>query len=175
MIPPNWADGKPPLVEWPCQTLRMTNRHIVSGTIMVLLSSTLNQWYLINHKIRRGAMVETPIKMTGELEFHFEKANAFRVIHVDGAYGGISPGNRMIHMAVFSERTPLPKLVVHAVADGILGVEIPEKRITKSGIFREVEADLVMSLDIAISIRDWLNARIEETQTLVAMLPGGSQ
>lgn len=100
------------------------------------------------------AVTPTPIKMTGELEFHFEKANSFRVIHVDGAYGGISPANRMIHMAVFSERTPLPKLVVQMVQDGILGAEILEKRVSKPGVFREVEADLVMSLDIAISLRE---------------------
>ena len=31
----------------------------------------------------------------GEMEFHFEKSNFFRVIHVDGAFGGISPGTQM--------------------------------------------------------------------------------
>jgi hypothetical protein len=49
-------------------------------------------------------MVEMPVE--GEIEFYFEKSHLFRVIHVDGAIGAISPGNRLIHMAVFNERAP---------------------------------------------------------------------
>jgi hypothetical protein len=100
----------------------------------------------------------------GELEFHFEKANFFRVIHVDGAFGGISPANQLIHMSVFSERQPIPKLIVQKVDHGLLGEEVSEKRVVKSGIFREIEADLVMSVDIAIAIRGWLDERITQIQ-----------
>lgn len=88
----------------------------------------------------------TPTRITGELEFHFEKANSFRVIHVDGAFGGVSPGSRLIHMAVFSERTPLPKMVVHLAENGVLGAEVMEKRVTKSGIFPELCSCLTATL-----------------------------
>ena len=100
----------------------------------------------------------------GDIEFHFEKANFFRVIHVDGAFGGVSPGNQLIHMSVFSERQPIPKLIVQRVSHGVLGEEISEKRVGKSGIFREIEADLVMSVDIAIAIRGWLDEKINQIQ-----------
>lgn len=109
----------------------------------------------------------------GELQFHFEKSKVFRVIHVDGAAGGISPGNRNIHMAVFSERAPLPRSVVHNVSAGVLGPEIEGRRTGKQGIFREVEADLVMSLEVAVAMRDWLTERINESAVLASGLIGG--
>jgi len=100
----------------------------------------------------------------GEIEFHFEKSNFFRVIHVDGAFGGISPGTQMIHMSIFSERQPIPKKVVQKIQHGVLGAEILEKRESRSGIFRELEADLAISLDVAVALRVWLDQRINELQ-----------
>lgn len=67
----------------------------------------------------------------------------------------------MIHMAVFSERTPLPQKVIHTVNEGILGPEI--KREGKEGVFREIEVDLVMSASVAIALRDWLDQKITES------------
>lgn len=109
---------------------------------------------------------ETTRLPDGELEFHFEKASFFRVIHVDGAFGGVSPGNRLIHMSVYSERQPIPKKIVQKINHGVLGEEIPEKRIARSGIFRELEADLVMSLETATAIRVWLDQKINELQQI---------
>jgi len=100
--------------------------------------------------------------ITGELEFHFHKSNFFRVVHVDGAFGGVSPGTGTINMAVYSERAPIPKSITHAVVDGIVGAENLSKRSALTGIFREVETDLVMSMEVAVVIRDWLDARIKE-------------
>ena len=59
-----------------------------------------------------------------ELEFDFEKSNFFRVIHVDGVFGGISPGSNLLHMAIYNERQPLPKKVFHKLDKGVLGQEI---------------------------------------------------
>src|SRR5262245_36343231 len=99
-----------------------------------------------------------------ELQFHFEKGSYFRVIHVDGAFGGISPGSQLLHMAVFNERQPLPKSITHQMDHGKLGPEIMDKREGRSGIFREVEADLVMNVDTAIAIRAWLDEKIVQIQ-----------
>ncbi|WP_145987240.1 MULTISPECIES: hypothetical protein [Bradyrhizobium] len=109
-------------------------------------------------------------KASGEIEFHFEKSRYFRVIHVDGAAGGFSPGNRNVHLAIFSERSPLPRTVVHNVADGVLGAEIESRRESKKGVFREIEADLVMSIETAIALREWLNERITESELISSMI-----
>lgn len=105
------------------------------------------------------------VPMEGELESHYGKANFFRVIHVDGAIGAVSPGNKMIHMSVFSERSPVPVKMVQRVSNGILGEEIAEKRVSKRGVFREVEADLVLSVDTAIAVRNWLDEKIQQAQS----------
>ena len=107
----------------------------------------------------------------GEVDFHFEKAAAFRVVHVDGAFGGLSPSGRHIHMTVFSERQPIPRKVVHQIAAGVLGPEIVERRETRTGVFRELEADLVLTKEAALAIREWLEQRIAElTQAEEAMV-----
>lgn len=115
-------------------------------------------------------MVEKPAE--GEIEFYFEKSHIFRVIHVDGVVGAISPGNRLIHMSIFNERTPVPKKIVYPISGGVvggpltLGPEIIEKREVRQGVFREVEADLIFSVDTAIALRAWLDGKIQESQRL---------
>ncbi|KRP85974.1 hypothetical protein AOQ73_36480 [Bradyrhizobium pachyrhizi] len=106
----------------------------------------------------------------GEIEFHFEKSNYFRVIHVDGAAGSLAPGGNYVHMAVYSERAPIPKKAVFNSHQGQLGDEVAEKREARSGVFRELEADLVMSLDAAIALRDWLAERILEGQAVAELM-----
>ena len=86
-----------------------------------------------------------------EIAFDFEKSRFFRVIHVDGAVGAISPSSAFIHMSVFSERSPVPKRMVHSLeAGGALGPEISEKRTVRPGTFRELEVDLVFNLETAV-------------------------
>ena len=64
-----------------------------------------------------------------ELSFDFIKSNYFRVICVDGAFGGVSPTGRSVHMAIYSERRPLPRKTVHSIEeDGDLGDEVKDNR-----------------------------------------------
>ena len=43
-----------------------------------------------------------------QLEFHYIKSNQFRVIHVDGGIGSITPKG-FIHFALYSERLAIPR------------------------------------------------------------------
>src|SRR5689334_23353953 len=102
-----------------------------------------------------------PGKKLGDIEFDFIKGNFFRVISVDGAFGGLSPQGRSIHMALFSERRPLPRKTVHSLGtDGLLSDELMDRRETRKAFVREVEADVVMDLPTAIAIRKWLTRKI---------------
>lgn len=102
---------------------------------------------------------------TPELQFHAIKSNYFRVIYAEGAVGGISPRG-MIQMAIFNERAAIPKLTVHeALATGgglVPGKEISEKRDGKSGIVRELEAEIIMSLQSAKAFHSWLGMQIDK-------------
>ena len=53
-----------------------------------------------------------------QMRFFYLKNPAFRVVHVDGAVGGVTPRGR-IPMAVYSERPAIPQSSVHSVVGGV--------------------------------------------------------
>lgn len=95
-------------------------------------------------------MVEIPATT---LEAHYEKSNFFRVIHADGMFGGLSPSGQL-HIAIFNQRSPLPKKSNILVAPN--GVTTETVTDTKTGIFREIEADVAMNLNTALAFHIWL-------------------
>lgn len=105
-------------------------------------------------------------KETDSLSFDFIKSNYFRVIHMDGAFGGLSPNGTQIHMAIWNERRALPKRVVHPLKDGTLGMEDMAKRDVRPAHVREVEVDVVMDLETATHLRIWLDDKIRQLQNL---------
>lgn len=101
-----------------------------------------------------------------EVEFHYLKSTHFRTIHADGAIGSVTPG-RYIHMAIYSERQPIPKEIVQEVkTDGTLGNVIQEKTISLEGIVREMEIDVLMSVATAKSVVVWLQEKIQQVEQI---------
>lgn len=99
-----------------------------------------------------------------KIEFHYIKSNYFRVIYAEGAYGGINPrGN--ITFSFYNERNAIPQVSevsVKADEKGILKSTSDEKVIaTRNGVVRELEVEISMNLETAISFHDWLGQRIE--------------
>ena len=93
------------------------------------------------------------------IQFHYIKSNSFRVVHVDGAVGSITPSG-LIHAALYSERAPIPRMAAHLVdEDGRLGP--PTEQDIRSGIVREVEVSLLLSRSSAEALRGWLDGQIE--------------
>ncbi len=110
------------------------------------------------------------------ISFHYLKGNHFRVIHVDGANGGVAPSG-FIQMGLFSERVAIPRLMVYRIReDGKLGEEIQDQRESREGIVREVEVLAVIDPPTARSIALWLNnhADIAESLNLRAAKGGGA-
>lgn len=91
-----------------------------------------------------------------ELVFHYEKGNHFRVIHVDGGHGGVSPDGQSLILSVYAERRPIPKKEVFDVDENGVLVQPRKSKDERTGIFREVEATLVMNPTTANAIKDWL-------------------
>lgn len=74
----------------------------------------------------------------------------------------MNTGNGRLHLAVYSERLPIPKeLVVEVKPDG---EEMPIERIGKDGVIRSVEAVLHFDIATAVSLHQWLNDKIEAFQ-----------
>jgi hypothetical protein len=107
--------------------------------------------------------------LPSSVEFNYVKSSYFRIIHVNGAFGGFSPDGNLF-MAVFSERPALPDVTVQAVgSSGQLGTELLEQRkITEKGIVRELEAGLAMDVRTARAIIQWLKERIDLAEKLAA-------
>ena len=94
------------------------------------------------------------IKLPSTIKFYHEKGNFFRVIHVDGAIGGLTP-TRDIFMSLYSQRIAIPKIIEQSLSlEGKVGEEV--KREGKEGIFRELEIGVVLSPTTARQIAEWL-------------------
>ena len=98
-----------------------------------------------------------------QVRFHYIKSSLYRTAHVDGAWGGGTPGG-LIAMTVYSERFPIPQVLVKALSDTKLGDEVPGTRVAKEGVIREVEATLTMTLPVARAMRTWLDERIKNVE-----------
>lgn len=97
--------------------------------------------------------------------FNYIKSNDFRVIHVDGAIGSVTPRG-LIHAALFSERMPIPKLMTHPVGpDGNL-MPATEQDV-RPGVVREVEVSLMLDRGAAELLRIWLGEQIAELDRAV--------
>jgi len=74
-------------------------------------------------------------------------------------------------MAIFSERPAIPRRLVLTVDEnGQPGEIIPTETVSRDSIVREMDVDVHMSLQSAISMQHWLSQRIQELSTLTQKL-----
>jgi hypothetical protein len=106
-----------------------------------------------------------------EINFRYIKSNLFRVVHADGAFGGISPrGN--IHFSLYNERIALPDSSKITVSDKTGEVIGAEKFKNSGSIVREIEVDVVTDLPTAMQLYKWLGNKIAELQALIKEAQG---
>lgn len=92
-------------------------------------------------------------------QFHYVKSNLFRVIHSEGAIGGLTP-SREIFMSLFNERAALPRLIEFEILpEGKLGKEV--NREGKDGIVREMEIGVLMDATAAKNLADFLLSQVK--------------
>ena len=94
-----------------------------------------------------------------EITFDFVRSQHFRVVHSNGAWGGITP-HQELSVTFFSERGALPDHVTHSITSEGLGPEI-ERSATRN-IQRECEVEVLMSMQEAVNLHRWLGSRIDE-------------
>lgn len=98
------------------------------------------------------------------IKTHYIKTNNYRSYHADGVFGGLTP-NRKIYMEFFIQRAVTPKIIEYKVTEvGDIGDEI--KREGKKGIVREIEAGVIMDIDVAKVLRNWLDQKIKLLEEL---------
>lgn len=106
-----------------------------------------------------------------------EKAASFRVIHADGAWASVNP-YRNLHIAFYSERAPIPKSIELGFDKKLGWRELVNERDVKKGWFREMEVDIVLSLEAARTLQDslvkWI-AVLEEQEADFQKAAGGAE
>jgi hypothetical protein len=86
--------------------------------------------------------------------FEYIKSPLFRVIHADGAIGGLTPAGN-VHFALYSERSAIPQMTVHPHRpDGTVGP--PGQTVARPGIVREMDVDVVISPNFIPAFIEWL-------------------
>ncbi|HLF94908.1 MAG TPA: hypothetical protein VJB14_15685 [Planctomycetota bacterium] len=110
---------------------------------------------------------------TGELSdsihFDFVKSNLFRVIHADGVW--ISPYGENINVTFFNERIPIPRQTTQELKnDGTLGPEDVAKRLGRDALIREMEVNVVMSLQTAKAVQAFLKSAVDLMETRLGQL-----
>ena len=119
------------------------------------------RWFQFNasEKVRVMAQprLRTGKRRTDEVEIRFQNSSLHRVVHADGAWGGLTAlGN--ISMGIYSERRGPPAGVIYALESPTLR-EL--SRIPPEPWVRELEVEVVMSVSVARSVVEWLNGYID--------------
>jgi hypothetical protein len=97
-----------------------------------------------------------PSSGVSKMPIHFIKSSQFRVVHATGVwYGGDSQQN--LHLTFFNERTPIPKKVILILnQQGLIVSEDESQREAKQGVVREMEVDIVLSVQAALDLHKTL-------------------
>lgn len=92
--------------------------------------------------------------------------NNYREIHIDGAFGGITPQG-LINVSFFAERSPIPKSAKFNVTpQGTVGNQISISEDSKQGIVREFEFGVYMAPHVAVAVIAFLQGQLTILETL---------
>lgn len=96
-----------------------------------------------------------------EITVYNKISHNFRELHVDGAYGGLTPKG-LININFYAERFPIPKSIVH----NLLDKTSIDSEDSKVGLIREFEFGIYMDLNVAKQISDFLLNKISEFEQI---------
>ena len=99
------------------------------------------------------------------ISIDYIKSNFFRVVYVDGVFGGVTPSAN-IEIVFWNTRLPIPKTVVLAMSPD--GTVKEESRILRADQIREAEVAVVMDLEHAKLFGKWLNNQVKQLETILS-------
>jgi hypothetical protein len=82
----------------------------------------------------------------------------FRELHVDGAYGGMTPRG-LLNINFYAERAPIPRSTEFTV-EGANLIDPQHSADSKKGIIREFEVGIYMDVNAARELNKWLTTHI---------------
>lgn len=105
-------------------------------------------------------------KKSNSITIHNIKNALYRQVHIDGAHGGITPTG-FINVNFFSQRGVIPKGTEFELnQEGQITAAIKDTEDSKQGIVREFEFGTYMDINTCISIKEFLEKKIEEYNSI---------
>ncbi|MBN1689011.1 MAG: hypothetical protein JW893_07930 [Candidatus Omnitrophica bacterium] len=101
-------------------------------------------------------------KKKRSLKFKYVIPDNLRDLHVNGAWGGITP-KKELHIQFYCERNPIPNYIEHEITpDQKLG-EILEKNLG-GDVVRIIQTSIIMDLDTAKTFNQFINDLIQKAE-----------
>ncbi len=119
---------------------------------------------------------DQPVRITTT----FVRSPLHRVIHGSGVWGGLTPQGEL-RISFFNEMLTLPDAAVYDVTPSQSGSsaisEVVEERIGGQGpdTTREIEVDVVVSINVARSIHRWIGEKLTEYDRIMESRGQGDQ
>ena len=108
-------------------------------------------------------------KRPERIRFDYVRSPFFRVVHSNGAWGGITP-RQELSVTFYSERESPPRQITHQVTpQGGLGREV--SREGTNGIQREYEVEVLMSMEEAVNLHRWIGDKIDTWRKVALSIP----
>jgi len=110
----------------------------------------------------------TDENVSSTVDINYIKSQLYREVPCDGMMGGPTPSEK-IWLGFYSERLPIPRVMRHGLVEG--GAEgqwsldpssEPVMIEGKSGVIRNLEVGLYMSIDTAEQLRNWLVENLDK-------------
>ncbi len=103
----------------------------------------------------------------GTFKFEYKYPENYNPVYVNGAHGGISHKGELT-INFFLEKVPLPDSVTHEINKNLtLGKEIKRQSKERNILIRHVAFGIILNLDDAKSIHQWLGKTIEKLEKLI--------
>lgn len=87
----------------------------------------------------------------GSVKLFHKKSGNFRVVHADGAWGGVN-NTGIVHLTFFAEHPAIPTTVTYPLDKNGLMVNTPTQECDE-GQHREMEIDVALSLPAALQVQ----------------------
>ena len=100
------------------------------------------------------------------VKINYVKTNSYRSYHVDGVHGGITPKFNL-YMDLFLDRNVTPRVIEHEINNKGSLTSKGEVIESLEGSIREIECGLIMDINTAKSIHEWLGNQIKEYDQLL--------
>lgn len=97
----------------------------------------------------------------------FRRTALTRVVHVDGAWGGLTPTGA-ISMALYSERTSIPTVLTYDLDSHGNPTQRGAVTLQALGVTRDIEIEAIMTVAVAKALNTWLAQKIIEAENIDA-------